>query len=143
MRVVVTGGSGFIGSHVVDRLRAADHDVAVIDFRPPHRPDVAHHEVDIGDLAGLVRATQGADVVLRSYHELYGQEFTILRYGIPYGPRMRPSLVIPRFVGMARAGEPITVHGDGSQYRNYVYVEDLAEAHVLALGEASANEVFN
>src|ERR1019366_5030539 len=33
--------------------------------------------------------------------------------------------------------------GDGSQYRNYVYVEDLAEAHVLALGPSGADEVFN
>src|SRR5437588_440303 len=120
MRIVVTGGCGFIGSHVVDRLVEAGHDVAVVALRQPHRADVAH-----------------------SYHTLYGQEFTILRYGIPYGPRMRDSLVIPRFVRMALAGEPLTIQGDGSQYRNYVYVEDLADAHVLALQAAAANEVFN
>jgi|GEM_PF-24117 len=229
MRIVVTGGSGFIGSHVVDHLRDAGHEVALVDLRPPHRPDVAHHAVDIGDLEGLVRATAGADVVfhlaavsdvndvarepvgaadlnvvgtarvweacrrngvkrailastvwvysgatgeapldeaspfdlpraaghlytsskvgaelvVHSYHAMFDQEFTILRYGIPYGPRMRPSLVIPRFVRMALAGEPITMDGDGQQYRNYVYVGDLAEAHVLALGAAGANQVFN
>ncbi len=78
-----------------------------------------------------------------SYHELYGQEFTVLRYGIPYGPRMRPALVIPKFVTMALEGRPITINGDGSQHRNYLYVEDLAHAHVLALGDAGANQVFD
>ncbi len=56
--------------------------------------------------------------------------FTILRYGIPFGPRMRDALVIPMFVRKALAGETITINGDGSQFRNYVYVEDLADAHV-------------
>jgi UDP-glucose 4-epimerase len=46
-------------------------------------------------------------------------------------------------VDMALNGKTITVHGDGSQFRNYVYVEDLAEAHVLALSEDAENEVFN
>src|SRR5204862_5363387 len=45
--------------------------------------------------------------------------------------------------GMALRGEPLTIQGDGSQYRNYVYVEDLAEAHVLALRPEAANETFN
>ena len=58
----------------------------------------------------------------------------MLRYGIPYGPRMRPSLVIPIFMRKALQGEPLTVTGDGSQHRKFVYVEDLARAHVLALG---------
>jgi peptidoglycan/xylan/chitin deacetylase (PgdA/CDA1 family) len=82
-------------------------------------------------------------MVVHSYKTLYDQEFTILRYGIPYGPRMRDSLVIPKFVGMALRGDPLTIQGDGSQYRNYVYVEDLAEAHVLALRPEGANQTFN
>src|SRR5205814_942504 len=43
----------------------------------------------------------------------------------------------------ALRGDPLTIQGDGSQYRNYVYVEDLAEAHVLALRPEAANETFN
>src|SRR5262249_50733140 len=84
-----------------------------------------------------------AELVVHSFHHLYGQEFTILRYGIPYGPRMRDELVIARFVDNALTHKPIVVHGDGSQYRNYVYVEDLADAHVLALGSEGANGTFN
>ena len=78
-----------------------------------------------------------------SFGELYGQPYTILRYGIPFGPRMRDELVIPRFVRAALAGEKITIHGDGLQFRNYVYVEDLADAHLLALADVGANQVFN
>jgi peptidoglycan/xylan/chitin deacetylase (PgdA/CDA1 family) len=82
-------------------------------------------------------------MVARSYKELYGLDYTILRYGIPFGPRMRDALVISKFVRAALAGETITVDGDGSQYRNYLYVEDMARAHVLALMPEAANEVFN
>jgi len=63
MRTLVTGGGGFIGSHVVDRLMAAGHDVAVVDLRPPHRADVGHIVADINDLDGLVAAFAGADAV--------------------------------------------------------------------------------
>src|SRR5436305_3555073 len=63
MRSLVTGGGGFIGSHVVDRLKRAGHDVAVVDLRPPHRPDVGHIAADINDLDALVEAFAGADVV--------------------------------------------------------------------------------
>jgi UDP-glucose 4-epimerase len=84
-----------------------------------------------------------SELVIRSFEELYGVPFTILRYGVPFGPRMRDELVIPRFVHMALAGETITVDGDGLQYRNYLYVEDLADAHVSALDDLGRNEVFN
>ena len=56
---------------------------------------------------------------------------------------MRKELAIPQFLERARTGEKITIHGDGLQFRNYVYVEDLAEAHVLALGDEAAGQVFN
>jgi UDP-glucose 4-epimerase len=66
-----------------------------------------------------------------------------LRYGIPYGPRMRDELVIPIFMKKALSGQSITITGDGSQYRNFIYVEDLAEAHVLALDEKATNQIYN
>ena len=63
MRLLVTGGGGFIGSHVVDRLVAAGHDVHVVDLRPPHRPDVGHIAADINDLDALVAGFAGAEAV--------------------------------------------------------------------------------
>jgi UDP-glucose 4-epimerase len=78
-----------------------------------------------------------AEMLVHSYREMYGQHFTILRYGIPYGPRMRDALVVARFVRAALEGRPLTVAGTGEQQRNYVYVEDLADAHVRALAPAA------
>jgi UDP-glucose 4-epimerase len=100
--------------------------------------------VDLRQAGHLYTTTKlAAEMVAHSYDQLYGQPFTILRYGIPFGPRMRDELVIARFIRMALGGELITIHGDGSQCRNYVYVEDLADAHVLALADEAENEVFN
>src|SRR3989338_4831066 len=79
----------------------------------------------------------------QSYSRLYGLEVTILRYGIPYGPRARDGAVIPIFVKRAFNGEPLTIAGDGSQYRKFVYVEDLAEGNVLALKSIAKNKIYN
>jgi UDP-glucose 4-epimerase len=85
-----------------------------------------------------------AEMFIHNYHRLYGQKFTILRYGIPYGPRMREELVIAIFVKRALEGKPLTIQGAGDQYRNYIYISDLASANVLALSKEDAvNRVFN
>jgi UDP-glucose 4-epimerase len=56
---------------------------------------------------------------------------------------MREELVIPIFIRKALKGEPIVIQGDGSQYRNYVYIDDLARAHLLALSDRAENQVYN
>ena len=78
-----------------------------------------------------------------SYAELYDLEPTILRFGIPYGPRARPATVIAAFVRKALAGEPLTLAGDGMQTRRFVYVEDLADGVVRALCPDAAGRVYN
>jgi UDP-glucose 4-epimerase len=89
-----------------------------------------------------VASKLAAEMLVHSYRELYGRHFTILRYGIPYGPRMRDELVIARFVQAALEGRPITIAGDGRQTRNFVYVEDLADAHVRALSPVAQDQTF-
>jgi len=79
----------------------------------------------------------------RSYNELYGLDITILRYGIPYGPRARDGAVVPVLVKKAINGEPLTISGDGSQFRRFVYVEDLAEGNMLALKSIAKNRTYN
>ncbi|HEX5544117.1 MAG TPA: NAD-dependent epimerase/dehydratase family protein [Nitrospira sp.] len=228
-KVVVTGGSGFIGSHVVDALVDVGHQVTVVDHRVrPHRTDVGFEDVDLMDLSSVLAATKGADhifhlaavanvnyaykypvytaalnvmgttnileaarvngaqrvhlastvwvyngapdgkpadetvpfhlegaghiytstkmaaeMICHNYSQLYKVPFTILRYGIPYGPRMREELLIPIFIKKALNGQPLTISGKGEQYRNFVYVRDMAEAHVGAMKESAANQTYN
>ncbi len=79
----------------------------------------------------------------KSYYRLYGLDTTILRYGIPYGPRARGAAVIPIFVKKALNGDPITIQGDGMQFRKFVYVEDLAEGNVYGLKSIAKNRTYN
>ncbi len=228
MNIGVIGGSGFIGSWVVDKLLEEGHEVTIFDMMKPHRNDVQHIYIDITDLsktcvaltgdynvvymlaamadvndvyknpieAGEVnilavanileaarrngigrvilastvwvyemaqeeRASEDTPLILsktrhvytaskvaaelycHAYQKLYGQDFTILRYGIPYGPRARGATVIALFVRKALNGEPLTVLGDGLQYRNFIYVEDLAKGNVAALKEVAVNQTYN
>jgi UDP-glucose 4-epimerase len=83
------------------------------------------------------------EMYCRSYAEMYGLECTILRFGIPYGPRARPAAVVPAFVNKARAGEPLTIAGTGEQSRRFVYVEDLAEGVVRGLRPEAAGRTYN
>ncbi|WP_219823218.1 NAD-dependent epimerase/dehydratase family protein [Nocardia nova] len=229
----MTGGSGFIGAHVIRRLAEAGYTVYALDTVAPSRPDprarfrrldvldstavvdasadlevifhlagmsnvdVAHQDplrtvrlnvdgtanvLDAARVHGLRRvvfastvwvygaafdvsdgtralteaapmalAKAGhiytstkiaAELLIHSYAETYEVPFTILRYGVPYGPGMRDELVLARFVRKAIAGEPLTVAGDGKQFRNYVFVEDLADAHARVLDEAAENQVI-
>ncbi len=84
-----------------------------------------------------------AELYIQSYNRLYDLDFTILRYGIPYGPRGREGTVITNFINKAIKKEPLIITGDGSQYRNFIFVEDLAEGNVAALQEAARNKIFN
>jgi len=84
-----------------------------------------------------------AEMLCRDYATLFGRPYTVLRYGIPFGPRMRSDLVVAAFLLRAMRGEPLRIDGDGSQERRFVYVEDLAAAHVLALKPVAANRTYN
>lgn len=226
MRVLVTGGSGFIGSHVVDKLCKRGIRVRIYDLiKPDFRDDVEYYQGSLLDFESLRMAMQKMDAVLhlgavadvnnvikephyteaintrgtanvleaarinnikrviygstiwvysnvaadkvdevtplsapthlytatklaseyycQSYSKLYSLPTTILRYGIPYGPRARLGGVIPIFVRKALNKESITITGDGSQSRNFVYVEDLAEGNALALKEIARNQIYN
>jgi len=82
----------------------------------------------------------GADRLAYSYHVTYGLPIVIVRPFNNYGPRQHPEKVIPRFITQALSDEPLTVHGDGHASRDWLYVEDDAEA-IEAIIEADLNAV--
>ena len=225
--VAVTGGSGFIGSHVVDALLGAGHSVRVLDQRPPMQAEAEWAEVDLLDQDSLTDAIKGcgpvfhlaamadvnnviaepaesvaatalgaarvleaarrsdagrvilastvwvyagthgdvvdedtpfdlslprhiyassklaAEMFCADYANLFCRPYTVLRYGIPFGPRMRSDLVVAAFLERALRGEALKIDGDGAQERSFVYVEDLAAAHVLALAPVAENRTYN
>lgn len=226
MRILVTGGSGFIGSHVVDKLRDKGVKVRVYDtVMPIFRDDIEYYQGSILDKNALGFAISDIDAVMhlaavadvkdvfeephyseainvrgtinvlevarksnvkrviygsttwvysdaevdtvdettplhapshlytatklageyycQAYSKLYGLDYTVLRYGIPYGPRARDGAVLPIFVKKALNGEPLTIAGDGSQFRKFIYVEDLAEGNVMALQSIAQNKIYN
>jgi len=79
-------------------------------------------------------ASKGAaEALAYTYHHLHKLDVTVLRYFTVYGPAGRPDMSIFRFVRWIAMGEPITVFGDGSQSRDFTYVEDVARGTVAAL----------
>jgi len=77
------------------------------------------------------------------YWKNYGVPAVSLRYFTVYGPRQRPDMGINRFVRAVLNGEAITVYGDGTQTRDFTYIDDIVEANVLAAGSDVRGEVFN
>ena len=58
----------------------------------------------------------------------------VFRYFTVYGPTGRPDMSVFKFIRAIAEGEPITVYGDGTQRRDFVYVDDVARGTVAALG---------
>ncbi|HXF36374.1 MAG TPA: UDP-glucuronic acid decarboxylase family protein [Actinomycetota bacterium] len=70
-----------------------------------------------------------AEALTMAYHRVHGLDIRIARIFNTYGPRMRldDGRVVPTFIRQAMAGEPLTIHGDGTQTRSLCYVDDLIE----------------
>lgn len=76
---------------------------------------------------------KAAETLCYTYHYLYGLDITVLRYFTVYGPACRPDMSIFRFVKWIDEGKPLKLFGDGSQSRDFTYVDDIAMGTVYAL----------
>ncbi len=233
MKILVTGGAGFIGSNIVDRYIELGHEVVIVDdlssgkkdnINPKavfyeiniqsdelkevfdkHNFDVVNHhaaqidvrksvddpvydaQINVIGLLNLLENCRKFDVkkvvfissggvvygdpenkpptedypfapespygvtkmvgeyYVRYYSKVHGLRFTALRYSNVYGPRQDPhgeAGVIAIFSNLLLEGKVCTIFGDGEQTRDYVFVEDVVEANVLALDKGN-NESFN
>jgi UDP-glucose 4-epimerase len=80
------------------------------------------------------------------YHVNYGLKYTVLRYPNVFGPRQDPhgeAGVVAIFTGKMMAGEPVTIYGDGTQTRDFVYVSDCALANYLAVSVDHQPGIYN
>ena len=76
---------------------------------------------------------KAAEVCAYTFHHLYGIDVSVLRYFTVYGPAGRPDMSLFRFVQKIYEGWPITVYGDGTQSRDFTYVDDIARGTVASL----------
>jgi len=85
--------------------------------------------------------------LLRSYHAMHDLPYVALRYFNVYGPRMdlhgKYTEVLIRWMDRIAAGQPPLILGDGTQTMDFVYIDDIARANVLALASDVSDEVFN
>jgi UDP-glucose 4-epimerase len=104
----------------------------VIDEDHACEPD---HPYNITKLAG--------ERILLAADHLRDVPVVALRLGTAYGPGLRPNSVFRLFIDKARKGEPITIQGDGSQFRQFTHADDIARAFALACQSDRRGEVFN
>jgi len=84
-------------------------------------------------LSPYAASKKAAETLLYSYHHLHGMNAVSLRYFTVYGPAGRPDMSVFRFIRNIVEGKPITVYGDGTQRRDFTYVDDIARGTVAAL----------
>lgn len=105
----------------------------------------SHHPYNNRTLYGAAKVFN--EGMLRAFHDMYGLDYVALRYFNVYGPRMDTygayTEVFIRWMERITQGLPPIIFGDGLQTMDFVYVEDIARANLLAATSAVTDEVFN
>jgi nucleoside-diphosphate-sugar epimerase len=108
------------------------------DHPTPYREDMNTDR----QLSPYAATKKAAEAMAYTYHFLHQLDVSILRYFTVYGPAGRPDMTPLRFVQRIREGRPITVFGDGTQSRDFTYVDDIARGTISALRPVGC-EAFN
>src|SRR4030066_246024 len=167
MRAFVTGGAGFIGSHIVDRLVSEGHKVSVIDNLSTgksenlnsaaefYKLDIENPRIEkvirkekpevICHLAAQMDVRRSvADPAFDAKTNIIGM-INLLEYAVRHGQRQDPfgeAGVVAIFTKKMLKNDQPLINGNGMQTRDYVYVEDVVNAVMLAM-ENNANDIFN
>lgn len=84
-------------------------------------------------LSPYAASKKAAESLCYTYHHLHGIDVTVFRYFTVYGPAGRPDMSMLRFVKWIAQGIPVTILGDGSQSRDFTFVDDIARGTILGL----------
>jgi len=85
----------------------------------------------------------GAEYLVKAYHRSFALPVIITRGNNVYGPHQFPEKIIPKFINQLMRGLPLTLHGTGSNTRNYLFVEDVARAFDTILHSGLVGEIYN
>lgn len=99
-----------------------------------HNPVPYREDADTNcPLSPYAASKKAAETLAFTYHYLHGLDVSVVRYFTVYGPAGRPDMSVFRFIRRIAEGESIVVFGDGSQERDFTYVDDIARGTVAAL----------
>lgn len=84
-----------------------------------------------------------AEFIVRSYHHSFKLPTVIIRCNNVYGPNQYPEKLVPKFIKLLKEGKKLTIHGDGSTRRNFIWAEDVAVAINVILERGEINEIYN
>jgi len=148
LRANVTGTQALVdaarGAGVTRVVFGSSSSVYGDDTPPPFREDAAA----VHPISPYAATKRAAELLLESQVPHAGLQVAALRFFTVYGPRQRPDLAIHSFTRRLAAGEPITMFGDGTEARDYTYIDDIL-AGVLAgiewtrTAPAGTMEIFN
>lgn len=93
-------------------------------------------------LSPYAATKKAAELMAYSYYKLYGLDITVVRYFTVFGPAGRPDMSIFRFVKWIDEGKPVELFGDGTQSRDFTYIDDIARGTILA-AKALGYEIIN
>ena len=102
------------------------------------------HEKSLLNPTNPYAATKAAaEFLVRSYYHSFNLPVVIVRCNNVYGPNQYPEKLIPKFIKLLREGKLLTIHGNGSTRRNFIWAEDVSSATELIFHNGVLNEVYN
>lgn len=99
-----------------------------------HNPMPYREDADTNQpLSPYAASKKAAEALCYTYHYLYGIDVTVFRYFTVYGPAGRPDMSLFRFVQWISEDRPVTIYGDGTQSRDFTFVDDIARGTIAGL----------